>query len=170
MPPLAANRKPLVFGEKLFYGVSRGCVMRKARKKVSPRKPPGRNWDRKSADILRDRLDLLDGNDRVLMKMYLEAGSSFRQMARLAGVNEVTVARRIRSTTRRLVNGQYLDCLRHREKLTAMELNVAKDYYLKALPMRSVSARRGWTYYRTQRTIRKIRRFLGETLRPIKTD
>jgi len=144
--------------------------MREARKKTSRRKPPSRDWHRKSADILRNRLDLLDGDDRVLMKMYVEAGSSFRQMARLAGVNEVTVARRIRSTTRRLVNGQYLNCLRHREKLTAIELDIAKDYYLKALPMRGISARRGWTYYRTQRTIGKIRRLLGEALRPTKTN
>lgn len=144
--------------------------MREARKTAPRKKPPSGNWHRKNADMLRNRLDLLDGNDRVLMRMYLEAGSSFRQMARLAGVNEGTVARRIRSTTRRLVNGQYLNCLRHREKLTAMELNVAKDYYLKALPMRSISARRGWSYYHTQRTIGKIRRLLGETLRPTKTD
>ena len=144
--------------------------MREARKKASRRKPPSRDWHRKSVDILRNRLDLLDGDDRVLMKMYIEAGSSFRQMARLAGVNEVTVARRIRSTTRRRVNGQYLNCLRHREKLSAIELDIAKDYYLKALPMRSISAGRGWTYYRTQRTIGKIRRLLGEALRPTKTD
>jgi hypothetical protein len=144
--------------------------MREARKKTSRRKPPSRDWHRKSADILRNRLDLLDGDDKVLMRMYVEAGSSFRQMARLAGVNEVTVARRIRSTTRRLVNGQYLNCLRHREKLTAIELDIAKDYYLKALPMKGISARRGWTYYRTQRTICKIRRLLGEALRPMKTD
>jgi len=144
--------------------------MREAQKKASRGKMPSRDWNRKNADVLRNRLNLLDGDDRALMKMYLEAGSSFRQMARLAGVNEVTVARRIRSTTRRLVNGQYLNCLRHRDKLTAMELSVAKDYYLKALPMRSISARRGWTYYRTQRTICKIRRLLGEALRPMKTD
>ncbi len=142
--------------------------MRGTRKKTSSRRPPSPPpaGHRKSADILRNRLDLLGGDDRVLMKMYVEAGSSFRQMACLAGVNEVTVARRIRSTTRRLVNGQYLNCLRHREKLTAIELDIAKDYYLKALPMRSISARRGWTYYRTQRTICKIRRLLGEALRP----
>ena len=128
------------------------------------------NRRRQSADILRDRLNLLDGNDRALMEMYLEAGSSFRQMARLAGVNEVTVARRIRSMTRRLVNGQYLNCLRHRERLTAMELKVAKDYYLKALPIRQISARRGWSYYHAQRTVAKIRRLLGETIQPTKGD
>ena len=124
------------------------------------------NRRRQSADILRDRLNLLDGNDRALMEMYLEAGSSFRRMARLAGVNEVTVARRIRSMTRRLVNGQYLNCLRHRERLTAMELKVAKDYYLKALPIRRISVRRGWSYYHAQRTVAKIRRLLGETIQP----
>ncbi|MBN2271727.1 MAG: hypothetical protein JXN61_13995 [Sedimentisphaerales bacterium] len=134
---------------------------------TSWRRPPHGNWRRKSVDMLRDKLNLLDGNDRVLMGMYLEAGSSFRQMARLAGVNEVTVARRIRSMTRRLVNGPYLNCLRHRERLTAMELKFAKDYYLKALPIRRISARRGWSYYHTQRTVDKIRRLLGETIRPI---
>ena len=140
--------------------------MSEARKRAATEKPASAEWRRKSAEILRNRLDLLDGDERTLMKMYVEAGSSFRQMARLAGVNEVTVARRVRSTTRRLVSGRYLECLRHRKELTDTELKIAKDYYLKALPIKNISANRGWTYYRTQRAIAKIRRLLGRSLRP----
>ena len=154
------------FEEEPILEGSHGAIMNESLGTASWRKPPSGNWRRQSVDVLRDKLNLLDGNDRALMEMYLDAGSSFRQMARLAGVNEVTVARRIRSMTRRLVNGQYLNCLRHRERLTAMELKVAKDYYLKALPIRRISVRRGWSYYHAQRTVAKIRRLLGETIQP----
>ena len=50
-------------------------------------------------DMLRSRVNLLIGKDKLLMKMYLENGNSFRQMARLAGVNETCIARRIYKVT-----------------------------------------------------------------------
>ena len=100
------------------------------------------------------------------MKMYLEAGSSYRQLAELTGLNEVTVARRIRSATMRLVSGEYLQCLRHRELLSSMELRVARDFYLSGLPIRAIVLRHGWTLYSVRATINKIRRLAGRSLRP----
>ena len=120
---------------------------------------------RKSIGTLRRRVALLEGEDAILMKMFLESGASYRQMSRLLGINEATLARRIRTVTTRLVSGQYLDCLRHRRKLSSMELKVAKDYYLEGLPIKSVSLRRSWSFYRIAGTIGKIRRLLGEALR-----
>ena len=43
-------------------------------------------------DLLRARVDILTGRDKALMTMYLENGNTFRQMARIAGVNETTIA------------------------------------------------------------------------------
>jgi len=59
-------------------------------------------------DLLRSRAQVLNGKDRALMKMYFEKGSSFSQMAKLAGVNEVTIARRIHKLTRRLAENSCL--------------------------------------------------------------
>ena len=46
-------------------------------------------------ELLLERVGLLDGQDRVLMTMYLENGNSCRQLAKLAGVNEANIGRRI---------------------------------------------------------------------------
>ncbi|MFH1369932.1 MAG: hypothetical protein ABII09_01390 [Planctomycetota bacterium] len=51
-------------------------------------------------DLLRCRAELLTGRDRALVQMYLDNAGTFSQMARLAGVNEANVARRIHKVIR----------------------------------------------------------------------
>lgn len=122
------------------------------------------DWRREAAELLRRRICLLDDKGEALMELYLEAGSSYRRMARLTGVNEVTVARRIRAMTRRLVSGPYLDCLRTRRSLSEIEMSIAGAYYLKGLPIKKITAENGWSYYRIRRTIAKINRLVAESL------
>ena len=105
---------------------------------------------------------MLAGCDKILMKMYLENGNSVRQIARLIGVSEVSIARRIRKMTRLLMEGQYMSCLRERKRLSATELSIAKDYFLMGLSIRGVAARRGWTFYSARKALKKIQRALQE--------
>ena len=107
-------------------------------------------------ELLRSRLNLLSGTDKLLMTMYIEHGNSIRQIARIRGVTETKVARRIRSITKRLTDGPYIDCLRNRDKLTGQQLAVAKDYYLMGLSIRRIAAKRRWSYYRVRDTINEI--------------
>lgn len=123
------------------------------------------DWRREAAELLSRRITLLDGKDEVLMQLYLESGSSYRRMGRLLGVNEVTVARRIRAMTRRLVSGPYLDCLRNRKELSAIEMSIARAYYLKDLPIKTITSENGWSYYRIRTTIAKISRIVAENLK-----
>ena len=90
-------------------------------------------------DLLRSRVSLLTGKDRLLMTMYLENGNTFRQMARLADVNEASIARRIYKVTKRLIDGEYITCLKNRDKFTGSEMAVAKDYFLLGLSQRKIS-------------------------------
>ncbi len=138
--------------------------MTKNSEKTPRRRLASRSWHPRTVDLLRTRVNMLTGKDRVLMKMYLENGAGFRQISRLAGISEEVVARRIRSVTRRLAEGQYLNCLRHRSELSTMELHVAKDYFLRGLSMRGVAAKRQLTYYRVRETLGKIQRLLGESV------
>ena len=61
-------------------------------------------------ETLRERLDLLDTEERVLLKTYLETGSSFDAIARLTGMNRSTVCRRIHRLLRRLSDETYARC------------------------------------------------------------
>ncbi len=107
-------------------------------------------------ELLRSRLNLLSGTDKLLMTMYIEHGNSIRQIARIRGVSETSVARKIRAITKRLTDGLYIDCLRNRNKLTGCQLAIAKDYYLMGLSMRQIAAKRCWSYYRVRDTINEI--------------
>jgi predicted DNA-binding protein YlxM (UPF0122 family) len=107
-------------------------------------------------DLLRSRVGLLKGKDKVLMTMYMENGNSFRQMARLSGVNEASIARRIHKVTKRLINGEYITCLRNRDKFDKNELDIAKDYFLAGLSMKKIAKKRDSTYYYVRETLKKI--------------
>lgn len=93
----------------------------------------------------------------MLMTMYIKNGNSFRQMARLSGINESRISRRIHKLTSRLMNGEYIRCLRNRDRLEEGELNIAKDYFLDGHSMKKIAKRRGRTYYGVRKTLRKIR-------------
>jgi predicted DNA-binding protein YlxM (UPF0122 family) len=109
-------------------------------------------------DMLRCRVDLLTGKDRVMMQMYLDNSNTFSQMARLAGVNVANVARRIHKLTRRLLDGQYITCLHSRDKLTEEQIEMARDYFVLGLPMREIADRHGATYYVVRQTMKQIQR------------
>ena len=130
--------------------------MKRIHKNISQRALKAKNDYRDRIDLLRSRAALLTGRDRLLMTMYLEKGNSFRQMARLAGVNETCIARRIHKVAKRLIDGEYITCLRNRDRFTADELAIAKDYFLLGLSMKKIAAKRHLTYYHTRETMKKI--------------
>ena len=117
---------------------------------------------RDELDLLRSRLHLLNGKDKVLMTMYLENGSSFRQIARLASVSDTSIARRINRLTKRLTNGEYITCLRNRDKFTRDQMTIAKDYFLVGLSMNEIAVKRRWSRYHVRETIIKIKSILND--------
>ena len=107
-------------------------------------------------DLLRSRVSLLTGKDKLLMTMYLRNGNTFYQMAKLTGVNEATVARRIYKVTKRLMDGEYITCLRNRDKFTEEEMAVARDYFLGGKSIKKIAGKRRLSYYRVRQTLKKI--------------
>lgn len=93
--------------------------------------------------------------------MYLDKGNSFRQMARLAGVNDTIIARRIHKLIKRLIDGQYITCLRNRSKFTKTEMALARDYFLTGLSMKKIAAKQHLTYYRVREILKKIQRVIS---------
>jgi len=121
-----------------------------------------KNERRDRIDLLRSRIHLLTGRDRLLMTMYLERGNSIRQIARVAGIDDTMMARRIRKLTKRLLDGQYITCLRNRNKFTKTEMTIAKDYFLTGLSIKTIAAEHHLTYYHTRETVRRIQRIIAD--------
>jgi predicted DNA-binding protein YlxM (UPF0122 family) len=116
-------------------------------------------------ELLAGRLNLLTGTDKVLMTMYIRHGNSIRQIARIRGVSETSIARRIRVVSKRLTDGPYIECLRNRDKLTSRQLAIAKDYYLKGLSMRQIAKKRRWSYYRVRDALSEIQSIVNQPQR-----
>ncbi len=121
-----------------------------------------RSEHREKTELLRSRVSLLTGKDRLLMTMYLDNSNSYRQMSRLAGVKDTSIARRIEKIIKRMIDGKYVICLQNRDKLTATEMAVAKEYFLLGWSIKKIATRRHWTFYRTRQAIKKIRQIIKD--------
>ncbi len=115
--------------------------------------------------LLQRRAEILGATDRALVLMYLEKGSCFSEIARVAGLNEANVARRIHKLIARLLDGKYITCLRHRAVLGKLNLAIAKDRLIEGLSVRQIAARRRTTVYRVRRGLLKIRLLLDGRLK-----
>ena len=137
--------------------------MKKMHVNISQKTLEAKNRHRGQIDLLRSRLNLLNGKDKVMMTMYLENGNSFRQIARLTGVSEARIARRIRGLTKRLIDGQYIVCFRNRNKFSKAQMTIAKNYFLTGLSMRKIAVKRHRSYYHVRETIEKIKSILKDS-------
>src|SRR4030042_3189678 len=85
-------------------------------------------WEK--TELLRSRIELLEGIDREIMTMYLENGNTYKQLAELTGLNECSMARRISKIQSRLMDGKYITCLRNRSRFTPLQIALAKEHFL----------------------------------------
>ena len=108
-------------------------------------------------ELLWARAQVLAGKDKALMEMYLKNGGTFRQMARLAGVSEGTIARRVHKLIRRLLDGEYIMCLRKRGQLDSLELAIARDYFLEGLSQKNIALKREVAVYQVRKALKKIK-------------
>jgi len=112
---------------------------------------------------LRLRLGLLAGPDRALMTMYLDAGHSYRQLARLTGSSPTTVARKIHRIARRLADETYPLCLRCRSEFSILELHIIKDHFVRGLSCSRISRTRNLSTYRVRAAIGKAKQHREES-------
>lgn len=131
--------------------------MKRIHENISPEAQDLKGHHRSRTDVLRNRLHILSGTDKVLMTMYVENGNSCRQIARIAGLNESTVVRRINAIVKRLMDGRYIRCLKNSRRLTADQMAIAKDFFVRGLPMSRIADKRRSSVHRVRRALVDIR-------------
>ena len=131
-------------------------MMEKICKNISESLQISKEKYRDRVDLLLSRINLLSGEDRLLMIMYWEKGNNLSQISRLAGVGRLNIARRIHKITERLMEGKYITCLRYRDRFTILEMDFAKEYFLLGLSMKTIAGKRGWSYYRVRGILQRI--------------
>jgi hypothetical protein len=112
---------------------------------------------RQTVDLLDLRAHLLDGQDRVLFQMHLEAGRSFHEIARWTGLSPSTVCRRVHRMIRRLSDSTYPICLGNPRHFSPEELDVIRDHFVRGLSLACVRRRHHLGHRRLRRIIAKAR-------------
>jgi hypothetical protein len=123
---------------------------------------------RERGDLVRRRLGLLAGKDKLVMKMYWEKELTCGEIGELADVDESTIARRIDKLTKRLLDGEYIECLRNHEKFSQSELDMAREHFVAGLTWRKIAKKQHCSLYSIRKTMKKIRSVIGprKTRRP----
>jgi transposase-like protein len=110
-------------------------------------------------ELLRLRGNLLTGEDRALIAMYLDGGETVGRIAKLAGVTPSCIARRIRAITQRLADPTYSVCVASNSEFTSLELAIVKDHFVRGLSTERIRCNRNLSYHRVRATIRKAREY-----------
>jgi len=119
-----------------------------------------KNDYRERIELLTRRICLLTGTDRILMTMYLVNGNTFYQMAKISGISQSSIARRIHKVTKKLIDGGYIICLRNRNKFDEYELKIARDYFLIGRSIKQIAVKYKITYYKAHKIIKRLRHFV----------
>jgi predicted DNA-binding protein YlxM (UPF0122 family) len=117
----------------------------------------GRIARRDAIDLLRNRIGLLAGKDRLIMRMYFDDGASARRIAALLNVSASTIARRIQTLSKRLLTAGHRHYINNGHNFTHAELQIAKDHFIRGMSLRSIAAQHNCSVYRIRETIRKIK-------------
>ena len=112
---------------------------------------------REQFDLVRERISLLDGREKIIMTMYLEKGNSIRQIARLMGVNEMKISRKIQKLTHTLSDGVFIKCLKKADMLSKHEMSIARDYFLNGHSIRHIANKHNWSFYRARQKLQEIK-------------
>ncbi len=121
----------------------------------------GRRGDVAWNEFLRGRAESLGSEDRALILMYLEGRGSVGQIAKLSGVDESTIRRKVGVIMRRLVGGLYATCLRGRLQLSRLEMAIARDYLARHYSQKAIASSRGVSIYRVRKAIDKVERMIA---------
>jgi len=121
---------------------------------------------RENIELLRHRVNLLDGKDKLLMLMYLDNGNSFRQIARLLGVCEATIGRRIHKLIKHLTGQPFQTYRQYRKRLNREQKDIAKDYFLIGLSIQQIASKRKCSYYRVRTKLKEIQAIIKANEKP----
>ena len=117
-----------------------------------------RTTRRRRVELLAERVAMLEGKDKAMMEMCLQGHASCRQIARLLGRSQSSVARRVKTLLRRLTDETYAILALYKDEFTRRELRIARDYFLLGVPMSQIARQTDLTYYYVRTTVKSIRR------------
>ena len=112
----------------------------------------------------------LSRKDQVFLRMVLDNGSTFEQIARLTGESPSTVSRRFQRLLEKLIHRRLLRMLKAQTELDSRTVRVLQEYYIKGQSQQAIAARFNISVYRIRRILQTARTIAAggpQTPRPL---
>ena len=115
---------------------------------------------RAGMEALKDRVltraDTLEADQRALLRVILEQGSSYRQVARLRGEHASTVSRRFRRLLRKLSHATGGKTPIKAGRLAPLDEAILSAYYLLGMNQSRIAARLSISRYRVRKALARF--------------
>ncbi|RKY12834.1 MAG: hypothetical protein DRP52_04220 [Planctomycetota bacterium] len=105
------------------------------------------------AGVLHGRSVRLDSKKKALLRIILDQGSSYGQVARLSGEHASTVSRRFRSMVRRLGGGMLRSTDGAERTLTPLEKTILIESFLYGTGQKAIAVKLGISRYRVRKVL-----------------
>ena len=113
-----------------------------------------RGHHKEQTGILLDRSERMDSEKKALLRMVLDRGASYNQLARLSGEHATTVSRRFRAMVRRLRGRPPQAADTSLRLLTPLEKTILIESFLYGSGQREIAAKLGISRYRVRKVLR----------------
>jgi hypothetical protein len=108
-------------------------------------------------EVFRLRSELLSREDKTFMQMIFDNGGTFDQIARLTGQNPSTISRRFHTLLQKLFARELVAFLRRRQDMDQTQIGIVQDYFLRALPQKTIARKFSVSLYYVRATLGVVR-------------
>ncbi len=102
------------------------------------------------------RVDMLPQQQKALVRLFL-AGQGYKDIAKIASVNEANVSRKLRKIADRINCDSFIAALSENNSMPAEKLEIIKDHFVNGLSARTVAKNTGLSCYEVSKIIHQIK-------------
>ncbi|MGA2915794.1 MAG: hypothetical protein ABSE89_07185 [Sedimentisphaerales bacterium] len=107
-------------------------------------------------EVFTTRIDMLSLEQRTLVRLF-QTTPNYRFLAKMANVNEATVARRLKKIAWLISSGNFAAVLSRNNDVPPEKMEAIRNYFLNRLSSRAISENTGLSIYRIKKIIRQMR-------------
>jgi DNA-directed RNA polymerase specialized sigma subunit len=103
------------------------------------------------------KIGILSTKQAALVKLFLSV-KNYSTIAKMAGVNEATVARRLEKIANRLSSANPPAGICQNDSPPAETIEIINDYFINGLNVKTIAKKTGLSRYRITKTIKQMRK------------
>ena len=95
-------------------------------------------------------------DEQITLVRFFQNTPNYRVIAKMAGVNEATIARRLKKIARHISGNNFFAALSENDNLPAEKMEILKDYFVSGLSVKIIAQNRNVSTYLVKKIVRQM--------------